>query len=372
MDDVPHIGSSAKSTSHTGSSPAPALPAFTDRLRVAVYSLVLFALANVILYFGKPILQPLFVAVFIAYLLLPVHHWLEQRGLHYSLAYVLIVVVIIAGLFGVGILVFDNLNQMVDRLPDYETRLTRVVYDFLKSLPFELDLQEGTTLGEMLFGEDAGNAKQVREAIQHALGTFANFFSGLAITFIYLLFLMAERFSIARRVALAFGEAQSSKILAVAQTINTSISEYLAVKTSMGFLAGMLSIIVLASFRVDFAVMWGILVFLLNYIPYLGSLVAVILPILLSFVQLESFWSAIIVAVLLIAIQQVTGTYLEPRIAGRRLGVSPLLILLSLSFWGLLWGIVGMILAVPLLVVVKTILDNIEATKPIGTLMSNQ
>ena len=78
------------------------------------------------------------------------------------------------------------------------------------------------------------------------------------------------------------------------------------------------------------------------------------------------------VTILLIAIQQVMGTFIEPRMAGRRLQVSPLLILLSLSFWGVLWGIVGMILAVPLLVVIKAILENIPETRPIATLMANE
>jgi predicted PurR-regulated permease PerM len=116
--------------------------------------------------------------------------------------------------------------------------------------------------------------------------------------------------------------------------------------------------------------MWSILIFVLNYIPYLGSLLAIALPIALSFLHKEP-GTALAVAIGLVGIQLALGNFVEPRMAGRRLGVSPLLILLSLSFWGLVWGIVGMILAVPLLVSIKIVLENIPATRPLATLMSN-
>jgi predicted PurR-regulated permease PerM len=127
---------------------------------------------------------------------------------------------------------------------------------------------------------------------------------------------------------------------------------------------------ILGLFNVDFYITWGLLAFLLNFIPYLGSLAATALPILLSLVTL-GLWQGIVIAVLLIAMQQTLGVFVEPRIAGQRLNVSPLLILLALSFWGVVWGIVGMILAVPLLVSIRIILDNIDDTKPIAALMAN-
>jgi len=156
----------------------------------------------------------------------------------------------------------------------------------------------------------------------------------------------------------------------VAESINTGVSQYISVKALMSFLAGIASLAVLLIFGVDFAITWALLIFLFNFIPYLGSLVATALPIALALVQLGP-WQALAIAVLLIAIQQVIGTFVEPRMAGHRLGVSPLLILLSLAFWGVMWGIVGMILAVPMLVMLKIILDTIKETRPIATLMSN-
>jgi predicted PurR-regulated permease PerM len=119
--------------------------------------------------------------------------------------------------------------------------------------------------------------------------------------------------------------------------------------------------------------MWGVLIFLFNFIPYIGSLVAVSLPIILSFLQYaDEPWKPLLITVLLLLVQRVVDNYIEPRLTGRKLGVSPLIVLLSLAFWGWLWGIVGMILAVPLTVIGKIILENIPETKPLATLLSNE
>jgi predicted PurR-regulated permease PerM len=187
---------------------------------------------------------------------------------------------------------------------------------------------------------------------------------------VYLVFLIVEKETFPDRICQAFGEQQGRYVLDVVASINQAIAHYISVKTLVSLLAAVASLCVLLAFDVDFAITWALLIFLLNFIPYLGSLVATALPILLCMVQL-GFWQFVLVSALLIAVQQLVGTFIEPRMTGQRLNVSPLLILLSLAFWGLLWGIVGMILAVPLLVVLKIVLDNIKETRPIATLISN-
>jgi len=119
--------------------------------------------------------------------------------------------------------------------------------------------------------------------------------------------------------------------------------------------------------------MWGVLIFLFNFIPYIGSLVAVTLPIILSILKYaDEPWKPLLITLLLLLIQRVVDNFIEPRLTGRKLGLSPLIVLLSLAFWGWLWGIVGMILAVPLTVIAKIILENIPETKPLATLLSNE
>jgi predicted PurR-regulated permease PerM len=128
-----------------------------------------------------------------------------------------------------------------------------------------------------------------------------------------------------------------------------------------------------AAFGVEFAVMWGVLNFLFNFIPYLGSNVAVSLPIVLSCLQYaEEPWKPLLITLLLLLVQRVVDNFIEPRLTGQKLGLSPLIVLLALAFWGWLWGVVGMIQAVPLTVIGKIILENIRETRLLATLIWNE
>jgi len=333
--------------------PRPEQHRFLTQLLVVTLVLAFLYLILFILREFKVILQPLCIAVLMAYAILPVHRWLTRRGFPSVLAIVVMLALILSAFFGLGALIYSNVNRIMERLPDYQDRLQRLGDSMREMLPMELP--------DLSF-----NANQLRAV----MGTFLDFFTAMAVTFVYLIFLVAERFSFPRRMVLAFGEKEGNRVLTIVDTINLAIGEYLAVKTFISFLAGVLSLMVLWFLGVDFFVMWSILIFVLNYIPYLGSLVAIAPPIALSFLH-QDLKTALAVATGLIGVQVALGNFVEPRMAGRRLGVSPLLILLSLSFWGLVWGIVGMILAVPLLVSIKIVLENIPATRPLATLMSN-
>jgi predicted PurR-regulated permease PerM len=128
-------------------------------------------------------------------------------------------------------------------------------------------------------------------------------------------------------------------------------------------LIGFISAVILWAFGVDFFIVWGAITFVLNFIPNIGSLVATILPVLMSLVQYESFgYTIAIVAVLTIA-QNVTGNYIEPKVFGESLGLNPLIILLSFLLWGYIWGIMGAILAIPLTSIVKIIIANSHSNK---------
>ena len=135
-------------------------------------------------------------------------------------------------------------------------------------------------------------------------------------------------------------------------------------------MTGVLSYLVLVTVGVDFAALWGMLIFLLNFIPTIGSILAVIPPILLSLVQFKGLTPFFIVMSSLISIQIIIGNILEPRLAGKSLNLSPLVILLSLVLWGKIWGIVGMFLCVPITVILNIVLANFESTKSIAIMLS--
>jgi predicted PurR-regulated permease PerM len=346
---------------------------FQRQLTIATLALILVVLLGFVLYVCASILQPLFIAGLLVYLILPVHQRLVRWGVPSPVAYLVIVVCVLGLFLGIGEMAYRNFAELIGkRLSVYEQRLDRLGRKVLGGLPFEVpDVEHWQVRNLLTF--DVGPDSRIRNVLKAAVGNFLEFLTATFVVIVYLIFLIAERVSLPGRVARAFGEERAKEIMAVVEAINRGVHDYIALKTFVSALQGLLSFAVLAAFGVEFAVMWGVLIFLFNFIPYIGSLVAVSLPIILSFLQYaEEPWKPVLITLLLLVIQRVVDNYIEPRLAGHRLGVSPLIVLLSLAFWGWLWGIVGMILAVPLTVIGKIILQNIRETKPLATLISNE
>jgi AI-2 transport protein TqsA len=154
--------------------------------------------------------------------------------------------------------------------------------------------------------------------------------------------------------------------------IDRKIRRYISIKTIVSVITGLLVWIVLSLFKLELAAVFGICAFLLNFIPSIGSIIATMLPIPVAFAQFENPW--IIGAVILIpgAIQMTIGNIIEPKLMGQSLHLHPVIILLALSFWGLLWGIPGMFLAVPITAVIRIVLMQFDTLRPIGELMAGQ
>jgi predicted PurR-regulated permease PerM len=346
---------------------------FQRWLTIGTLGLLLVVLLGFILYVCASILQPLFIAGLLVYLILPVHQRLVRWRVPSAVAYLLIVVCVLGLFLGIGEMIYRNLAELSsERLSVYEERLDSLARKALRGLPFAVPELDNWHMRNLLTF-DVGPDSRIRSVLRAAVGNFLEFLTATFVVFLYLIFLIAERVSLPGRVARAFGEARAKEIMAVVEAINRAVHDYIALKTFVSALQGFLSFAVFAAFGVDFAVMWGVLIFLFNFIPYIGSLVAVSLPILLSFLQYaEEPWKPLLITLLLLLIQRVVDNFIEPRLTGQKLGLSPLLLLLSLAFWGWLWGVVGMILAVPLTVIGKIILENIRETKPLATLISNE
>jgi AI-2 transport protein TqsA len=155
----------------------------------------------------------------------------------------------------------------------------------------------------------------------------------------------------------------------VVAQINLAIASYLRVKVLASLILAVPATLILWAFGVKAALLWGVLTFLLNFVPYVGSVVAWTMPTLLAFLQLDPGWQPIAVAALLLADHSLTAYVIEPAMTGKAVDLSPLVILLALAFWGLCWGLEGMLPAVPLTVVLRIVLDHLPATRPVARLM---
>ena len=125
-------------------------------------------------------------------------------------------------------------------------------------------------------------------------------------------------------------------------------------------------------FGLEFAIFFAFIIFLLNFIPNIGSIIAVTFPVIFSLVQFESLYLTSIFLALMIGVQVLMGNFVEPKFVGNKLNLSPLVIILSLVFWGSLWGVVGMLLSVPIMVIINIILAAIPSTRPIAILFSEK
>jgi predicted PurR-regulated permease PerM len=168
----------------------------------------------------------------------------------------------------------------------------------------------------------------------------------------------------------AFGRRRAEKIIKVGGRISQSIEEYLGLKTLISLLAGVLTSLALWLFGVQFALLWGVLAFLLNFIPNVGALLATVPPVLMALFQSGSPGFALLAASVLVAIHFVVGNYLEPKIMGRGLNLSPLVVLFALIFWGWMWGGVGMLLAVPLTAAFNIAMEEYDPSMPLAKMIS--
>jgi predicted PurR-regulated permease PerM len=202
------------------------------------------------------------------------------------------------------------------------------------------------------------------------MGPFFSFISNLFLVLIFMVFIMAGRGQVLPKINRAFTRERASRVSGVIQNIDSQIQRYLAVKTVVSFFTGLFALIVMMLFGLDFAILFGLLTFLLNYIPNIGSFIATVFPVFIAVFQFDTIWPAVWILIILVVIQQVMGSIVEPRLMGESLDLSPLVILFFLFFWGWLWGIPGMILAVPIAAIVKIVLSNIPELDFIAVFMS--
>jgi len=191
----------------------------------------------------------------------------------------------------------------------------------------------------------------------------------LLLVFFFTLLMLIEASSWRRKTEVALRGWQTAAVLEMMPVVAHKVRWFMLIRTALGIVSAVLATAWLWLMGVDFAPFWGVLFFLLNYLPNIGSIIAGIPPTLLAFVQLGTGW-ALLVAGGLIAMEQMIGNFLDPRLQGRTLDVSSLVVLLSVIFWGWIWGVPGALIAVPLTVTIILVCANTSALRPIAILLS--
>ncbi len=260
-------------------------------------------------------------------------------------------------------LIITNLSEIISSYESYETNISNIASKIEGLLKINLTEQIMTLLKSI-------NMQNILTQLANGLSSV---FSNFMMVLIYLLFIFLESNSVNLKIAALFPEEEKKLHFNTAiGKIEKSLAEYFRVKTLMSLLTGFLSFIVLKIIGVDAPIFWAFLIFLLNYIPTIGSLVATVFPAVFSLLQFGTFMPFIIIVLAIGAIQMVVGNFIEPRMVGKSLNVSPMVTIIALAIWGQLWGIIGMLLSVPITVIMIIILSQFESTQKIAIILSEK
>jgi AI-2 transport protein TqsA len=336
----------------------------TKWLRAGVGFLVLF-LCGVFLKLARPILVPFAMALLFGFAVSPALDFLVRRKVPKPAALILILIASFAVLYLIGTVFYAGGKSLAAELPSY----TEMVQDFLGRIDRLVpDPRLKLGLTEWVQGFNVG---KFGAFLISALGPFLSFMSDLLLVFMFMIFILGSRGRLVRKLEEGFASGPASAMSRTAVRVDCEVQRYLAVRTLVNVLIGTFVAAVLALCGVRFAVLFGVVAMLFNYVPSLGALASIALPSLMTLV-LEGGITVKVVVVLLL----LTGVHIallrliEPRLMGKEHRLSPLLVLFSLFFWAWLWGLPGMILAVPLLTGARIIFENVPSLRFLSTMMA--
>lgn len=360
----------------------------------AMLTVIAVGVLGALLFLLRDVLLPLFVAFFLSYLGMPVQRFLERLRCPRGLAICLVILTLGGGLTGLGYFFYSSAHTLVDEVSRYERQFEKGlcaledIFERFKrrdgepapdgmtggaasagaAAASEGEAEGGSPLHDELMTLLTGN--QVLNLFGSVLGGLTDLF--LVLTFLVFILVDRGRESLDKRIVQAFSDAGTESARPTVLAIHKDIENYIVTKTLLSMATGLLSWMTMAAFGLPFAPLFAILVFLFNYVPNVGSIIATVLPTLFALLHFSD--DPLMVAAMgaiLAGIQVVIGNVVEPYLVGKRLHLNPTTVLLALVVWGFLWGVWGMVLSVPLMATIRIILVRSRALPAVATLMSS-
>ena len=338
------------------------------KLQSTALSVFIVVTVFYLLHIGQGLIQPIVIAGVVAYLISILAHAISAmplRGLHVPkwLSMVLALGIIFASISLLVQLVTENIKSVVDVAQAYQQNLETRIFDIYA-----------------LFGvaaEDAPNLREFLDKIdlstylQDFGKTVRNLVSRTGVIIVYLLFLLAEQRTFQPKIKALFPERMRQReVFHLIDRIGKDVRLYIGIKVLTSAATGLLSYLVMSLIGLDFASFWAVLIFLLNFIPTIGSIIATLFPSALALVQFDTMRPFVLVIVAISFVQFLIGSLIEPRFMGSKLNLSPMVILFSLGLWGAVWGIPGMFLCVPFTVIIMIVCAHFPATRALAVLLS--
>lgn len=339
-----------------------------ERAPIEVHGSLLLQLASVFivvagLKLAAPLLVPLAAAFFLALLALPLLTWLEEHRVPRGLAVAIAALANVGVFVLMGMLLSSSLASFVDAAPRYRDQLLgfldqAVAWGESRGMPAARWVEEG------LF-----DATSVVDLISGTLKGVATLATAVVLIITTMVFILVEVGVFPAKLQAATGNRVQPRWRYA--RIRFEVQRYLVMKTVVSVVMGVLTGLGVYAIGLDFPVLWGLVAFVFNYIPNIGPVLAAIPALGLSLISL-GVGRTLLVAALYLALHVVLANFLEPALFGRRLGLSPLVVFLSLIFWGWVWGPVGMFLSVPLTVVARIVFESSREMRWMAVLLASE
>ncbi len=318
-----------------------------------------------------PVILPVLFSIMLTFALVPLVRRMNRKlRIPWNVASTIIVILALILIYNIGSFLVQTLNILVKRIPDYFKQLAMIYAAIAKRLHIPLN-DSISPVDNFLI--QLGGTSTVQRIILRSTATLMGYSKNIILVVFLIVFLMAEIHQFREKVEAAFQGKVKGRVIHAVKNIVLQITRYISLKFIISLLTGIYVTIGTAIIGLEYPVLWGAISFVLNFIPYFGSAISIILTTLYSLLQfypdLQSF---VIVGLVMVSANILMGNLIEPKLMGTNLGLSPFIILICLSFWSWIWGFTGMLLAVPTTVILKIICENVSFLHPVAIFLGGK
>jgi predicted PurR-regulated permease PerM len=340
----------------------------SDRNISLPLTLIAVIIAGAALHALQSALLPFVVALFLSNIFRPLVKFLQRHRVPMPLAILLVIVAVGGVFFAVGIVAVTSVQSLITALPHYEVRWNTTILPQIENALRDAprDVREQI---QNLQWKNLVPTSSMMEILSTGAGSVVSLLSGLVLILLFMLFILASNGMFLRKVNAAYPQEQANKLTLIVEKVDRKVQRYLLTVAALNLVGAIITTVILMAFGVDLAMLWGLVFFLATFIPTIGSIVAIVIPICVAFLQFDSLTTPIMLTLVLVTLQLVWGSGITPKLMGDSLNLSPLLVLISLIFWGWVWGPWGMILSVPITSAIKILLENVDGMQTIALLM---
>lgn len=342
-----------------------------NQLQNVAYSLIIITISGWLLYIGSSLILPMVFALLFAMFLLPIDKWMSTKikinwlSIIASFLVVIIPIFLVIYLFSVQTLnIIDSLPSIGNEIEKGFNKLLSIVNEAFPALNLNADQLLSENTNKLLDGP--------LNVLSKGLISSTELIVNSGITLIYTFFILLYRKSFKNFVIFQFEKNNHRDIKSTLSEIKNMVQSYVGGLGIVILILAFFNSLGLLIIGVDYAIFWGALSGILAIIPYVGTGVGAMLPLLYSLASSDSNWQPIAILIYFIVIQQIEGNIITPKIVGDKVNINPMFAIISLIFFGSFWGIGGVILALPIISIIRIVLDQFNETKPLAVLMGSE